>query len=378
MFQTIFRNIIIAFVLSFSLQSSYAQYSDSISISLITCRPGDEVYSYWGHTSIRVKDHKLNKDHFYNYGMFSYEEPGFVMKFLRGKLLYWLGVQRSKSFLNAYDFEKRSLLEQELNLNKEQEQALLSALKENMKEENRKYLYDFFFDNCTTRPRDIILETLGLADDFKKESPNTFRQLINQYSYMYPWTDFGTDLIIGAGADRKATYYEQMFLPEYLYVNFENLRTNNPEILLKSQLILDHESENIKRQKPRIFSPTLVFGILCLIELLLLLGLLKTNKFVQFYDKTFFIVMGIGGLILLFMWFGTDHIATKNNLNVLWMSPLYFLVTKGNKTLLKILLFLLVVSIPIGLTIQQFHLASIMIIMLMVFKILRWLQFKEQ
>ena len=123
-----------------------AQLSDESTISILTCKAGDEIYAMYGHTALRVSDPITHKDEIYNYGLFNFSEPNFTIKFLRGKLLYHLGITNSQRFIYQYTQQKRSIIEQVLNLTLDQRNAIYRALIENMKPDNRSYQYDFFFE----------------------------------------------------------------------------------------------------------------------------------------------------------------------------------------------------------------------------------------
>ncbi|MBL7807773.1 MAG: DUF4105 domain-containing protein, partial [Saprospiraceae bacterium] len=155
--------------------------SDSAQISLMTVAPGEFVYSTFGHSAIRVKDPGTRFDRCYNYGTFDFEQPNFLLKFCQGKLLYNLDIESYRSFEYGNLQDRRTMQEQVLNINQEQKQRLFDLLQENYKEENRYYKYDFFYDNCATRIRDIVQETFfhQLQLDSSSLPPKaTMRQLL--------------------------------------------------------------------------------------------------------------------------------------------------------------------------------------------------------
>ena len=367
---------IIPFILFFCFaQNLISQLSQQAEISLITCRPGDEIYSTFGHTAIRVQDPTRDMDILYNYGMFSFDEPNFTAKFLRGKLEYWLGIESYRSFINSYSNEKRTVIEQKLKLDFDQRNQVFRALRNNLKPENRKYLYDFFFDNCSTRPRDILIDNISDISFGLEAYPPSFRELISQYTVNKPWTDFGIDLIVGSVADRKASVRDQMFLPEYLMHHFDRSgKVGGTDILL------DYEKEAATRKHSPWFSPVLFFALILLLEIYLFIKFReRSHSYIRSYDKTFFTLLGIGGLLLLFMWFGTDHIATKQNMNILWMHPLYFFLLKAkNKKgfiyLLIGLALLALIQLPFF---QELHMASVMLILVCFLKLLRKLKMQS-
>jgi len=362
----------------FSICGLHAQLSDSATISILTVRQGDSIDNAFGHTAVWVVDPITKKSEIYNFGIFNFDEPGFTMKFLRGKLLYSLGINNKKNFFNNYDTQKRTILEQKLNLNTEQRNNIYLSLRENYKKENRKYLYDFFFDNCSTRPRDLLYSNLPKLSEANTETPTkTFRDLIDENVFARPWMDFGIDLIIGKKADKIASVQDQMYLPEYFYKKLNNLSNGGEPLVSSAEIVLDYEKEVESRKKIPWLTPALIFGILLLLEVILFIAYRKRSDttFVKLYDKMWHITIGISSLVILFMWFGTDHIATRDNLNVFWLNPLFLITIFSRSRILRILLaFFIVTALVVGVTVQQFHIASILIICLLLVKLARQLQ----
>jgi len=292
---------------------------ENTKISILTCRSGDELYSTFGHTAIRIVNSEDNFDIVYNYGIFSFNTPNFYPKFMRGKLPYYLGVTKTSNFLNEYTYDKRSVFEQELNLNKEQKRSIIQFLIENAKPENRAYKYDFFYDNCATRVVDVF-SSVGEVTYSYAIDQKTFRELLKENLRNLVWSDFGIDLVIGARADRYANRRGQMFLPEYVKVNLESATLDNAVPLAKPvYLVLDFEALDAKRKKSGTNWPLICTSLFLILTLMVNLANLKIARI---YNKTILVVSSIVGLLLLFMWFGTEHGATKDNWNILWMNPL--------------------------------------------------------
>ncbi len=354
------------------LSNLQAQLSKEATISIITCRAGDDLYNIFGHSAIRVQDPAQRMDIIYNYGIFSFDEEGFMTKFLRGKLKYWVGKSNMASFKRGYINEKRTILEQKLNLDHIQKNDLYQALEENYKPENRYYLYDFFFDNCSTRIRDILFSNIiNLRYPTKPKLELSFRQLLDQHTYRTPWTDFGMDLLVGTISDRTATVEEQMYLPEFLFNHLNETTIEQKNLVASSSLLLDFEEIEQQRDKTPFFTPLLFFSILFLIELILYFYN-STLILVRIYDKLWYLFAGLGGLILTFMWFGTDHIATKSNLNLLWMNPIFVLATfTKSRKIAVVILVLLAISVLQSTFLQNYHGAVYLIIGILFLKILR-------
>jgi hypothetical protein len=300
-----------------------SQDSCSLRISLLTCSPGEELYSTFGHTAIRVTDQSVGLDEVYNYGTFEFA-PDFYYKFVKGKLLYALSVEDFREFYFQYQAESRSIIEQELSMNCQQKQQLYAALRTNALPQNRFYRYDFLFDNCTTRARDIIERNSGGLVQypilFSKSQP-TFRDLI--YVYLnrahQDWSKFGIDLLLGAKLDRKATNRETMFLPDNLLKAFDGARVSGTPMVKEKKAILtmpDVASESY------LITPFVLFALL-----LVIIGALSFTKkgwaksIVSVFDFLLFFILGLVGVLLLFMWFGTDHALCANNYNLVWALP---------------------------------------------------------
>ncbi|NNF22943.1 MAG: DUF4105 domain-containing protein [Saprospiraceae bacterium] len=368
------RTLIPLFVLLFQSIPVTGQLSDSAQISVITCRAGDDIYNTFGHTAIRIYDPLDGKNELYNYGIFNFREPNFTMKFLRGKLLYSLGLQPYRRFLENYHYEKRTVFEQVLDISQKDRKEIYQAIRTNYKPENRAYLYDFFFDNCSTRPRDILLDHIDGVSFAEQKGNKTFRHLLDEYTYAKPWTDFGIDLIIGSVADWTADRNDQMFLPEYLFTNLEEAKVNGHSLVSETKILANFESELERRSNIPWFTPVLVFAILLLLELILFLKFRKKAipKWLTIIDKFWIFILGIGSIIIAFMWFGTDHIATKQNLNLLWMHPLFLVILfKPKRRIVLFSIILMILAILLSPFIQELHLASILIILITILKLVR-------
>jgi hypothetical protein len=299
--------------------------SCSLRISLLTCTPGNALYSTFGHSALRVTDSKMQTDVIYNYGTFDFEDPQLYTKFIRGKLLYFVSIDSIENFMLQYKYEKRGITEQELNLTCAQKQQLLSALNENAKEENKYYQYDFTYDNCTTRLRDLLEKLCKdlTTKNILPESKITFRNLIHEYLDKggQPWSKFGIDILLGSRLDKKISNREAMFLPDYLLKGFDSSSVNNHSLVQEKNVLLSFTET--KKTKP-VFTPFSVLGILFV--LVLVISFYKKDVFVPFFkifDFLFFLLLGLLGALLLFMWFGTDHYMCKYNLNLFWALPLH-------------------------------------------------------
>jgi hypothetical protein len=299
----------------------------NIQISLLTCSPGEELFTTWGHSALRVIDSSTNTDIIYNYGTFDFDDPSFYSKFTRGKLMYFVSVQKSESFFEEYQYYQRGIVEQVLDLSCSEKEKLVSALRENAKEENKYYKYDFIVDNCTTRLRDIVFKNADapvITNDIRPNEKITFRQLIDKYldsSYQY-WSKFGIDILLGRPLDQKLTNNETMFLPDYLLEGFDSSAIGKRPVVSKKHEIL---KSALPERKSSLFTPFIVFIVLFLV--IFVLGILEnTGKFLSVFDFILFFLSGFLGVFILFMWFGTDHSECKNNFNLAWAMPFHFII----------------------------------------------------
>lgn len=321
------RTYFISLLFFFVTVSSFSQafkLSSEAEISIITCGTGDELYSTFGHSAFRVKDPRYHIDIVYNYGTFNFNTPNFYLKFAQGQLLYELERSRFDRFLDIYIRENRWVKEQVLNLDEEEKDALFQYLQWNAKPENSAYKYDFFFNNCATKIRDVYEQALPNTITFTDEhvtSSKTFRELIQMHLNYNSWGSFGIDLALGAVIDRKATAREFMFLPEYVLEAFDHATKGSNERVISSSTTL-LEEKDIPRSKQNFFTSPLFFILVIAISILFVtIRDYRFNKKSVWLDVSLFIFSGIIGVFLLLLWFATDHTATANNFNILWAFP---------------------------------------------------------
>lgn len=315
--------LFLSFVLFAGNAWSYT-ISRNAEISLITAEPGDQLYSVFGHSAIWIKDSVRQIDKVYNYGTFDFNTPYFYVKFARGRLKYMIAVESFESFFPEYYYGNRTLYEQKLNLTYAEKKSICDFLQWNMKPENRYYSYDFFYDNCATRIRDVIQDQINKQihwDTTKMaQHSDSFRDLISDYLESQPWNELGIDLALGLPADKKAKPRQYMFLPEWLKEGFEDATIGKNRPLIKQSDILfqgDTKEPGNSPLLPPALILWLVFG----------LGLFSMyiKRFEGLYDRTIFFVAGFIGIIEILLWFATDHTTTHMNMNLLWALPTHFL-----------------------------------------------------
>lgn len=292
--------------------------------SVLTCGPGDELYETFGHSALRIVDSANGIDAVFNYGMFSFGEPHFYLKFFRGQLNYYVCAMSFGDFMLEYDYCGRSVFEQRLKLSSDELQVLFDTLCRNVLPENRYYKYDFFRDNCATRVRDII-ETSLAGRSFVKydvQVPATsFRDLIYKYTdSTLLWWRFGIDLLLGARCDAAMTTGQYMYIPMEMMTQYDTSLLADGTTLAERavQLIPDKRTP-----MPKSVSPTMCFWVLFAIVLALsLLGHRKVWK-LYWLDGVIYAAVGIVSLVLMYLWFFSDHWCAKMNLNLIWANPLF-------------------------------------------------------
>ena len=320
----VLRGLLLISILANWQISTFAQDSSRLRISLLTCTPGKELYSTFGHSAFRITDSSRAfndawRDVVYNYGTFNFDDE-FYVKFVQGKLLYYVSTEYFADFKDLYQSTNRGITEQVLKLSADEKITLQHFLNENIKEENKYYRYDFFFDNCTTRLRDILKKQHD--SNFTKTAVmplgNTFRQAIHEYlnkNNQY-WSRFGIDILMGLPTDGVMTTEQMQFLPDNL---MKSLDSSKQTMILSSQNLYPVTDENSKKS---FFTPFVVFSLLLIF--IVLLDFVK-NKFAQVFlqgfDGLLFFFTGALGVIMILMWTATDHAMCKNNFNLIWAWP---------------------------------------------------------
>jgi hypothetical protein len=356
------KRLLLACVVLFSFLQSYKvkaqQDSSGLQISLLTCSPGAELYSVFGHNALRIVDSATGTDIVYNYGTFDFNDPDFYTKFIRGKLRYFVSQVSYSDFLFEYQYFKRGVQEQVLNISQEEKRKIQASLFENVREENRYYKYDFLFDNCTTRLRDIIFQA-NQYDAYQipvfMQQGQTFRDHLHVYlnrAQMH-WTALGIDLLLGLGADIPMTQIESMFLPDFLFKGVSLSVTKQGKLEKRNTDVLA-DMQPAPERNPFYLDPLFVLSVLSMI---LLIPSFYFSSLQALSDRIWLIVTGLLGLFLLFMWFGTDHQSFSYNLNLIWALPLnvFFAFKLNNmqewmRTFFKIWSILLLILLAISLT----------------------------
>lgn len=324
------RNLLLIILLFFILYPKTAgQDSTRVEVYLLTCGPGTETYSIYGHSALRIVIPEKHFDTVYNWGVFDFSTSNFAFKFAIGRLDYMLGVFSYRSFLEEYISEKRWVVSQKVILEGNETGQIISLITENLKPENIKYRYDFFYDNCSTRIRDIFEKVYGsnllyLPEEPKKDRP-TFRELIGQYQKGYPWLNFGIDMLIGSPAEKKAVLRQKMFLPLELKDGLSTAtvrRGSNISPLLRNpEVVLNYPTP--RTTEKLLISPLSVFSLV-LIIIIILTALFRKPASNRILDLSLFAVFSVLAALMIFFNFIADHQQTKWNLNIIWLNPFIF------------------------------------------------------
>lgn len=303
--------------------SMQAAPSDSIRLSLLTCAPGEEIYSYFGHTAIRYEEPAKGIDVVFNYGLFNFGAPNFIFRFALGETDYILGAIAYDRFAAEYAFDGRSVWQQTLNLTPDESRKLAALLIENARPENRTYRYNFFYDNCSTRPRDKIEESVKgevVYDYPVKDGDKSYRDVVHQYTKGHPWSQFGIDLCIGSEADRPITSRQMMFIPFYLEDALATARIVNDgssrPLVAERTLIVDCENDRTAAETAGfwdILTPIRSALLLFIIVTAATIYGIRKKKSLWGLDIPLFGIAGLAGCILAFLALFSEHPTVSSN-----------------------------------------------------------------
>ena len=299
--------------------------------SLLTCSPGDEAYSLFGHTALRYVDKEKGVDIVFNYGYFSFAEPNFVWRFILGQTDYMVGTVSYDGFLVEYADRGSSVVEQVLNLAPAEEEALLALLVDNCRLANRVYRYNYFYANCTTKARDKVLEAFGgkeIVYAGEGVPVETFREALAALTNAHPWYAFGIDLLMGSDVDEKASRKALQFIPQNLMADFAGAAIQGGEgakepLVVETNLLL---AENKPHKVRSNFTPFNASLLLLLFTLVVMLCEVRSRKTYWWYDVLLMTLQGVAGMLLLFMGLFSEHPAVDANYAVLLLNPLALLL----------------------------------------------------
>jgi hypothetical protein len=298
------------------------ELSENGEVFLITCDPGEEVYSVFGHSAIWIRDTITGIDHVYNYGLFDFNTPNFYMKFIRGKLLYQLGRTTYRGFIREYIAAQRTVYVQKIYLNGGEREELFRILEINNQPENRDYLYDFFYDNCSSKiidQFDAVLDDKSSIEHLSNSTGVSFRKSLKPYLAYKPWVFLGMDVTLGLPSDKIMTIRESMYLPFNL---MQKLNDGYPPHLSGEPTVVFQGRENTAPLPW--WTPARVLWLLSVLVILMSF-VLKDGPVMRIFDGFLFTLTGLVGILVFFLWFLSDHQSTNYNFNLIWAFPLNLL-----------------------------------------------------
>ena len=306
------------------------QLSKKSEVSVLTIGPGFVLNDAFGHSAIRIKDSLQDIDLVFDYGRYDFQAEGFYLNFAKGKLDYEIGWTNYEDFISNYKLQQRRVTAQIIGFTIEEKQKLFETLQTNLQPQNKSYSYDFFYNNCATKIKDILVNASNKSILFlplENFEPLTFRELIRSHVPQNTWGGLGIDVALGSIIDRLASVEEHLFLPKYLDEILKHSKFD-PET---TKLVVRSEILN-KTQKPNPsafwWSPIIILFLVSIT----IIGITykdwiskSRNKFI---DALIFFTTGSIGLLILFLWFATDHRATAYNYNFLWAFGFNLLMLK--------------------------------------------------
>ena len=363
-------------VIAIFLLSSTLLGNNRPEISLLTCSGGDELYSKFGHSALRVHYLESGNDVVFNFGVFDFNTPNFYVKFIRGKLKYKLDIQQTRDFIAQYEWEGRVVFEQKLNLTERQIDDILARLEYLYKPENRYYYYSFLYKNCTSELRDLVLEYVDIPDSFlSRKTGETNRELLNKYTD--GWSKFGINLLLGSSLERDIDVFQRMFLPENLMEEFCKMEYSGESLVREEVVMVDRgwigggEGGEKEASIGNILSPVAVSVVLLVIAVCSSFR----KKIYLATGRVFFTLFGFIGLFLVVVTSITEHIELYWNYNMLWCNPLFLipaLFTKSNMprlygiSVLLLLISLIVITLIWTIGLQYAETGFIIIVLALV------------
>ncbi len=300
--------------------------NDSINAYLLTCEPGRAIYELYGHSAIWIEEEGKGYDEVFNYGLFSFDSPHFVLNFTLGKTDYLLGSERLEYFMQEYKERGSVVYAQKLNLSHAESRRLYDLLIENKRPQNRVYRYDFLYKNCATMAIDKIEQCISGSITYRQSSPDlSFRDILTEHNSVRPWSEFAIDLVIGAEADRPLEYRQEAFAPRHLMslasgaVITDTTGVSRP--LVQQTLRLVNPDHSVDFGKP-LFTPLQVAWIVLLTVLLLSLIGWYTNRSFWLVDAILFGIQGLGGIVIALLFFFSEHPTVDSNWLVICFNPL--------------------------------------------------------
>ena len=364
------------FIFSSKVHAQNTKLSSRAEIIVITAGPGQtELFTAFGHSAFRVFDPENGIDSVYNYGTFDYDQPNFYLNFAKGHLNYKLSRYHYQRFKTTYIYFNRFIYEQVLNINQSQKQRLFDFLEHNNLPENQYYMYDYFYDNCSSRIRDVLISVFGddlTFDHSYLKVDYNFRELVDIYNKEQPWGNLAIDICLGLPMDKRLESDEYMFLPDYIFEAFSHasLKNDSATAPLVKRTITTYESLPAPSMASKITPVIAFWAFFILMAVITFLGW-KKSIYKKGIDIGFFSLIGIFGWLFFLLWVATDHASAYNH-NLLWAVPVHFpialLLLKRNppnwlrKYFMVVMVLMLVILLLWYLWPQQLHHSLIPII----------------
>ncbi len=384
-----FRTLFVLFCI-ISATSAQAQqelepeYLDSVEVSLLTCSPHEEIYSLYGHSALRWHDlhqegARAGEDLAFNWGIFNFDKPYFVARFVFGLTDYELGVIPYQAFCSYYEQWGSSVTEQVLNLTNEEKQKLKEALANNLLPENRIYRYNFFYDNCSTRPRDIVEKCINGKVEYAQRNDYTpsYREMVGYCTRNHPWATFGNDILLGIKADWDTDLRQQEFLPGNLLYDFDRAQIYSDgtyrQLVSERRMAVNPGVQIIEEDFP--LTPMQCALILLAITIGISIFDWKRKKRSAWYDSILLLMQGLAGCVLFAMLF-SQHPTTSTNLQILLINPVALgfipsVIRKKNKTWPKVQTVMLVLFF-IGSLFQHYAEGMLIVALCLLLRVIRF------
>jgi len=325
---------------------SVSTVTENLRASLITCTPGTDVYAHFGHTALRITNLEAGTDFIFNYGCFDMSGANFVMKFIKGETDYIVAAEEADYFFRRYASMGNGVTEQVLNLSQDECQKLADLLFTNIKPENRGYRYNWLYDNCTTRARDMVIKAIDGRVEYRNQLPSlTARDELHECLNNNAWLEFGIDLMLGTEIDTLAPRKIQQFIPAHYENDLDSaiiINADGTERVMVSetnQILIEQNTST----DSGFFTPQLVLAILLVIAIILCIYEYRSKKTTLWLDIILHMVQGIAGIIIAYLFFFSVHPAVSTNWQVIILNPLYLIyaiyliycATKGKDDKLK-------------------------------------------
>jgi len=318
-----FAALLLALLFAWPLLTAADAAEEEDGVFLVTYGPGEVYWQRFGHNAIRVRDRGLGLDHTFNFGFFDFAQERFLWRFLQGRMLYFSAAQPTAVEFAQYRAEDRSIVQQRLDLEPQQAERLVRHLLRATRPEYRDYLYDYYLDNCATRVRDALDLALdgALGAQYRgRPAPQSWRDHTRRLTVADFWLYLGLEIVLGAPVDRPIDRWDEMFIPGRLADAVDGWDGGRP--LVSAERVVFASDLPAPPATPPVAWPRYLLASLAVVLAGFLLGRWLPATLLP---RAWFLLAGCAGLALLFFWFGTDHAAAANNLNVLVLNPLWLL-----------------------------------------------------